>query len=208
MSDDVLRRYTDMPALIYLLRQQKLTLLDPKSWDDSNDSHYLALYREKRKLKSVLALCFTQADEAYHHWRVFAAGASGVCIRFRRAELLRAVKKQPGLRLGSVQYLTLSKVRNTTLLTQELPFLKRHAFQDENEFRLIYESRKAHISKLDVGIPLSCIKRVTLSPWLHPDVSPHVKQVLRAVDGCAQLNIVRSTLIGNDEWKALGEGSA
>jgi hypothetical protein len=208
MNGTILRRYTDMPALIYLLSEQKLTLLDPKSWDDSNDSHYLGLYREKRRLKSVLALCFTQADETYHHWRVFAAGSSGVCIRFRQDPLLRAVRKQRGVRLGSVTYLTLSKIRNTKLKTKDLPFLKRFAFEHEKEFRMIYESRTASVSKLDVAIPLSCIQRITLSPWLHDAVSPHVKQVLRAIDGCSKLDIVRSTLIGNDEWKTLGEGSA
>lgn len=73
MSGDYLRRYTDLTALIYLLRKRKLTLLDPGSWDDSNDSHYLTLYKEKRKLKSVLALCFMQTDERYHHWSVIRA---------------------------------------------------------------------------------------------------------------------------------------
>jgi hypothetical protein len=53
MSSDYLRRYTDLTALIYLLRRRKLTLLDPSSWDDRNDSYYLTLCREKRKLKSV-----------------------------------------------------------------------------------------------------------------------------------------------------------
>jgi hypothetical protein len=46
MSGDYLRRYTDLTALIYLLRKRKLTLLDPSSWDDSNDSYYLTLYKE------------------------------------------------------------------------------------------------------------------------------------------------------------------
>lgn len=203
----ILRRYTDMPALIYLLSKKKLTLLDPESWDDSNDSHYLGLYREKRRLRSVLALCFTQADETYHHWRIFAAGPSGVCIRFKREELLQAVRKQSGVRLGSVSYLTLSRIRNATLKTKELPFLKRFAFEHEKEFRIIFESEKTSLPSLDIAIPLSCIQRVTLSPWLHDAVSPHVKRALRAIDGCARLEIVRSTLIGNDEWKALGDSS-
>jgi hypothetical protein len=38
MSEDYLRRYTDLTALIYLLHQRKITLLDPSSWDDKNDS--------------------------------------------------------------------------------------------------------------------------------------------------------------------------
>ena len=74
MSKEFLRRYTDVPALIYFLRERKITLLDPQSWDDSNDSHYLTLYREKNRLRSVLALCFTQTSETYHHWRVFSGG--------------------------------------------------------------------------------------------------------------------------------------
>src|SRR6266849_2421317 len=40
MTGDYIRRYTDLTALIYLLRRRNLTLLDPSSWDDSNDSYY------------------------------------------------------------------------------------------------------------------------------------------------------------------------
>ena len=64
MSEDYLRRYTDLTALMYLLHKRKITLLDPASWDDKNDSHYLAQYKEKRKLKSVLALCLMQLEDA------------------------------------------------------------------------------------------------------------------------------------------------
>ncbi len=79
MREAFLRRYTDLPALIYLLNERKITLLDPKSWDDQNDAYFLALYKEKKNLRSVLALCFSQAPETYHHWRVFASGSSGAC---------------------------------------------------------------------------------------------------------------------------------
>ena len=58
-----LRRYTNLPALLYLLRERKITLLDPASWDDKNDSYFLSLYHQKKQLKSVLALCFTPAFE-------------------------------------------------------------------------------------------------------------------------------------------------
>src|SRR5262245_1779073 len=113
-----LLRYTNIPALIYLLRERKVTLLDPAFWDDKNDSHYLSLYRQKKSLKSVLALCFTQVSETYHHWRVFADGSSGVCIRFSRAKLLSALHKQAGLRAKSLRYLTLNDIRNKELKLQ------------------------------------------------------------------------------------------
>ena len=207
MSGEHLRRYTDLPAVICLLTERKLTLLDPRSWDDSNDYHYLALYREKKKLTSVLALCFTQADEKYHHWRVFAPGSGGVCVRFTRADVLKALKTQSGLRMGSVRYLKLAAFRRETRKIQHLPFLKRYAFEDEDEFRVIYESKMTRASRLDIDIPLSSIERIALSPWIHPALYRHVKQMLGSIRGCSGLNIVRSTLINNEEWKALGEDS-
>lgn len=205
MSGDYLRRYTDLTALIYLLRKRKLTLLDPSSWDDSNDSYYLTLYREKRNLRSVLALCFTETDERYHYWRVFAPGASGVCIRLTRTGLLAAVRERSGLQIRPVAYTTLDEIRSRKLKTEELPFLKRFAFQHESEVRIIYESRKRKLRHLDIGVPLSCIDKITLSPWIHPNLSSCVKKVLRSIDGCRHLDIARSTLIGNEEWKSLGE---
>lgn len=205
MGGDYLRRFTDLTALIYLLRKRKITLLDPASWEDSNDSHYLTLYKEKRNLKSILALCFTESDERYHYWRVFAVGAGGVCVRFNRAELLGAVESHAGTRMKSVTYLTLDEIRGKKLKTAELPFLKRHAFEHECEFRMIYESKTRKLRTLDIPIPLSCVDKITLSPWMHPGLSSYVKEVLRSVDGCSHLSIVRSTLIGNEEWKTLGE---
>ena len=112
---------TDIPALISLLKNRQITLLDPESWDDSNDSHYLTQYREKQKLKSVLALCFTQAAETYHHWRVFANGPAGVYVRFDREQLLKAVNKKPGVRTRPVRYLKLNEARGMTLETRDLP---------------------------------------------------------------------------------------
>jgi hypothetical protein len=200
-----LRRYTDIPALIYLLREQRITLLDPQSWDDKNDSHFLSIYRERKNLKTVLAACFSQASETYHHWRVFAHGSSGVCISFKRTELVRAIKKQPDLRMGSVKYLRLSEIRHRKLAIEELPFLKRYPFKGENEFRMIYESKGTAIPTLDIPISLSCIDKVTLSPWLPHALSDHVKSILRTLPNCDSLRIRRSTLISNEQWKSLGE---
>jgi len=137
-------RYTNIPALIYLLREKKITLLDPETWDDKNDSHFLSLYRDKKSLKSVLALCFTQVSETYHHSRVFADGSSGICIRFKRAELMKAITKLPGVKVKAVDYLTLEDIKKKKLKTNDLPFLKRFPYMDEVEFRVIYESSDAY----------------------------------------------------------------
>lgn len=207
MSKKFLRRYVDLPALIYLLSERQITLLDPKSWDDSNDSYYLALYRERKKLRSLLALCFTQTTETYHHWRVFAGGPSGVCIRFKRAELLKTISWKSGLRTEPIRYLTLSQLQNRSIAIKELPFLKRQAFEHENEYRITHESKTEKQSKLDIPIPLSCVDGITLSPWLPYTLYRRVKATIRSIEGCDKLNIVRSTLISNEEWKSWGESA-
>ena len=205
MSEETLRRYTNIPALIYLLRKKAISLLDPASWDDSNDRYYLELYREKRRLRSILAACFTQSAETYHHWRVFADGSSGACIKFRHRELMRAVESTNCIRAEKVQYLTLSKLRRHKLKIDELPFLKRYAFQHESEFRIIFESTDRKITKLDLNIPLSCIESISINPWIHTDLFDQLKRVIWSIDGCIDIGIRRSSLIGNEQWKAYGE---
>jgi hypothetical protein len=208
MAPKFLRRYTDLPALVSLLAGKQLTLLDPRTWDDSNDSHFLSVYKERKKLKTLLALCFTQASETYHHWRIFAPGPSGVCIQFNRARLLAALRGVRGMRTGSVRYLSLPKMRRKRRLkVADLPFTKRHGFGHEHEYRFIYETRTDPLPAYSVPIPLSSISRVTLSPWMHKALLANLRASLRRIDGCAKLSIARSTLIGNDEWKELGAGA-
>lgn len=67
MSSRSYKRYTDLPSLIQILMNRELTLLDPSSWDDKNDSYFISTYKEKKQLQSVLALCFTKKSETYHH---------------------------------------------------------------------------------------------------------------------------------------------
>ncbi len=203
MKKPYLRRYTDIGALVYLLTERQITLLDPQSWDDSNDSYYLKLYRERKKLKSVLALCFCQATERYHHWRVFANGPSGARIRFNRLDLLTLIKRTTEVRAEEVEYLKLAEARHRMPDTEELPFLKRYPFADEHEFRIIYESKTRKLRSLNIPISLSCIDEITLSPWLPQPLFDDTRRLLKTIKGCDKLKIRRSTLIGNDDWKNL-----
>ena len=207
MGSDFLRRYTDVPALISLLTNRKITLLDPTAWDDRNDSYYLSLYKEKENLKTVLALCFTQAAETYHHWRVFANGSAGVCVQFDRVALLKAVTKVTGIQAKEVTYLKLNEIRGRTLKVPDLPFLKRYPFENEDEFRIIYTSAEHKLPALDIPVPLASIARIILSPWLHTALYANLKATLKSIKGCSDLSIIRTTLINNEEWKKLGEAA-
>jgi hypothetical protein len=137
---------------------------------------------------------------------VFANGPSGVAISFKRDELLRGIKKKRGLRLGRVKYVKLPEMRRRKLATRDLPFLKRYPFEHEIEYRILLESGET-LKACDIPISLSCIDKITLSPWLNYALFKKVKEFLKEIEGCQDLKIVRSTLISNEEWKNFGEAA-
>ena len=204
MSEGFLKRYTELPFLLHLLRTKMLTLLSPESWDEKNDSHYLLAYRDQKGLGSVLALCFTLASETYHHWKVFSGSNGGVCINFNRGqfgEWLRSVEQLKG---EEVRYVKLDEARDVKPEPDKFPFLKRHAFRDEEEYRLIYETGEPGLSAKDIDLDLTAISAVVLSPWLSKSVSNSVKETIRNIDGCGDMRVFRTTLVNNEEWKRYG----
>lgn len=201
-----LRRYTDLPALLHILATRQLTLIDPGSWDDKNDSRFMALYKDRMKLKSVLALCFTTSIETYHHWRVFSHGPAGACILFNRDPIANALNAVNAT-LKPVQYVTLKKLQDGPALSvSDLPFVKRYAYKHELEVRALYESKKKLLSK-SVPIELDCIRSISLSPWMHQSLRNSTVAAIKKINGCSHLKISRSTLISNDQWQAFGEGA-
>jgi uncharacterized protein (DUF2252 family) len=103
-----------------------------------------------------------------------------------------------------VQYLTLDDLRDKGLNRNKIPFLKRYAFRDENEVRLLWESKIENRQSLPVRISLEAISRITLSPWIHPSLVEDVKNILKSIEGCGGLKIYRSTLINNADWIKYG----
>jgi hypothetical protein len=137
---DALKRYTELPFLLHMLRRREIALLSPASWDDRNDALYIEQYREDQGHKSVFALCLTRASTTYHHWKVFAGSTSGVCIYFNE-QPLKDWASANSIRFEDVEYLSLRRARKDPPKGENLPFRKRHAFEDEMEVRLLYSSK-------------------------------------------------------------------
>lgn len=210
----LLRRYTDLTGLLYLLRRRCITLVSPEAWDDKNDSHFLSRYKKKRRLGSVLALCMTEADETYHHWRVFSNSPAGVCIVFDKDKLLktlepnrRRVRKGSKLSHRPVKYLDIralkEKKSTNQLELEDLPFVKRIGFKPEAEFRLLYTAKTKGKEQYHrhIRIDLDCIHEVRLSPWLIKSHTRSISTTLRGIPGCKNLKINRSTLVSNKDWQ-------
>lgn len=206
MSDSHFFRYTDLPSLIHILKNRQLTLLDPKTWDDRNDSSFIAQYKDKCNLKTVLALCFSQASETYHHWRIFAPSSSGVRISLNEHHLRNSIAATNGVQLRAVEYVKIDSIRETGVKRGDLPFVKRYPYHPESEIRLLWESATEIRESFPLNIDLKAITQITLSPWLHPELAESVKSLINSIDGCEKLAIRKTTLISNAEW--LKHGSA
>jgi hypothetical protein len=200
-----LRRYSNLPSLIHLLTIRSLTFLDPESWDDKNDSLFMRLYKEKKELDTLLAVCFSQETETYHHWSVFASGSSGVCISFNKEELMGELNQYEGIKGKQVSYISLNDLGQTAKTIINLPFMKRAPFKPESEFRVIFEETGKPRSYVDIEIPLACIDRVYLSPWMPRSIADSVKSALKSIKGAEDIEVVRSTLIENDRWAKFGK---
>ena len=162
----------------------------------------------EKSLKTVLALCFTQTSERYHHWSVFAGGSSGVCITFKRGELIEAVDRVSGASYKSLKYLTLKAMRRKDIPLEKLPFIKRYGFKDECEFRIIYESTKSSLLTKNIQIPLPSIEKIRFSPWMPKALATSMKKTISTINGCENLEISRSTLVDNAEWKEFANNAA
>lgn len=202
-----LRRYTELPFVVDYLHTQELALLNPASWDDRNDSFYIEEYSRRSGAKSVYALCLADCAETYHHWRVFSHGSGGACIQFKPEQFRDAVAGASGVRAEEVQYKTISQLRDAAPGLDELPFLKRYAFQNEREFRLFYASKTKGPLIHRIAVPRSAVDRVILSPWLPDSVAKRVKETLKSIPGCSKVKMYRSTLVENESWKKLANGS-
>lgn len=206
MSKITLRRYTQLAPLMHLLHRKCLTLLSPRTWDDKNDAYYLEVYRRRQNLGSVLALCFAESAETYHHWRVFAADSSGVCLEFSKDVLVGSVSETRGIKCGSVKYPQIKDLRRLHPTTSELPFVKRYPFRDEREFRIICEDVTPMLEARDLPFDPLALLKVTINPWMPRPVFESVCAQLSAIDGWPHLSIGRTTLVDNDEWKGFADG--
>lgn len=197
-----LNRYTTLPVLLDMLVHKKIVLLNPSSWEDRNDSHYLERYKADKELKTVVSLCFSEKRETFHHWKIFSGTSAGICVEFDKDLLLKPISKEPGYRLKNVNYEYIKDVRATRPAIDEWPFIKRKPFEDECEFRIVYENQTDELPAKEVSIHLNCIRRVTLSPWMPSSVADSVRTVIVNIPGCEKLKVVRSSLLETSAWKA------
>lgn len=165
-------------------------------------------YKEIKNLKTVLALCFTTKPETFHHWKVFADTSSGICVRFNKDNLLKSINKVSGIESDYVAYELMRNLKAKPPSVDELPFLKRRQYEDEEEFRIIYTNRNKEHKVKYLAINLNSIERITLSPWIPLPISNTVKEVIRNIDGCDSIQLLKTGMVENKVWKSIANNIA
>lgn len=210
MANNTLLRYTDLPYILQMLQSKSLTLLNAASWDDKNDAHYVECYRKKKGLKTVLALCLSEASQTYHHWRIFTNSSSGACIYFKQDAFLNWLKIQKNLVGRKVNYRTVKMLKDDItagrLEVDDIPFIKRKAYEHEAEFRLVFDSPNSLKKFENFIFPLNIIEKIVLNPWLPQPTVASIRQLIQSIDGCKELPVFRATIIENNEWRSLADG--
>lgn len=197
---EFLNRFTTLPFVLDILTRKKLTLLNPSKWEDYNDRLTLELFKQRQGYESVYALCLSDNRETIHHWNAFANGSSGCCIEFYQKKLLDILDKNEGVKYGKTTYLKVADLDKKKFNDDMLPFVKRHLFEPEQEFRIIFLSQEPQKETFDIEIELDSIKRITVSNKMPKLIYRSVRKSLINTPHNFQGEIYRSTLFDNRNW--------
>jgi len=190
-----------LPVLLDLLHRRKLTLLDPKLWDDKNDSEIILEYKKRKQIKNLFAICLSGGDETVHHWKTFSNGTSGCVIEFDAIKLFAVIDRIPNLKHKKVTYKKLSDVENkkVDIDIDDIPFIKRWPYRCEEEYRIIVEG-DGNETFFEIDIPLEVIRKITISQQMPQPVYETIKNYLKTLKGHPDSRINRSTLYENKRW--------
>ncbi|MBL7932267.1 MAG: hypothetical protein JNL60_10210 [Bacteroidia bacterium] len=193
-----LNRFTEIRYLEDLLKRKKILLLNPDCWEDSNDKATIDIYKKATGKRSVYALCMTHRSETSHHWNAFANGSTGCCIEISPRKFFKSLSKIKNLKHGNVRYLPINELSKTSILGEDLPFIKRNPYSHENEYRFILTTSAKQERFFEIPIELNFIRKVTINNKVSQEEFEFIKGRLLKIS--PELKINRSTLYNNERW--------
>jgi hypothetical protein len=201
MTKEAFRKYTNLPVLLNILNTKKITLSDPANWEDKNDSQFIEVFKRTNNYKTVLASCFSESEETYHHWKIYAGSISGICIEFNDNILLQR-SSLPNVKVGAVEYHEIKWLEENfnNYSPEKLPFYKRQPFIHEDEWRIIYYSKDQKQDTYDIGIDIKTITKIIISPWLDLLLAKNLAEIIHTFDDTSDIEVYRSTLLENERW--------
>jgi Protein of unknown function (DUF2971) len=202
---ELLRHYVGLSGLLHILTEKKIVLGEPSSWVDMNDRHVMKEYGAQKGYETVRAVCFAMGKETYHHWQTYSNDKEGACIEFKGAAIKKSLKEKKGFIIKPVQYKWVNGgegLRSSKDLNiDDVPFLKRKAFEAEAECRVVFVSKtKVDENPVIIKIDTSWIVRVLLSPQMHSGKIDAVIAVINKIDGASGIKVEKSKVVENKTW--------
>ncbi|MHA3789331.1 DUF2971 domain-containing protein [Flavobacterium hauense] len=195
-----LNRFTTLPILLDMLERKKLTLLNPNLWEDRNDAEIINEYKSRKDIDYLFALCFSHDDETIHHWKTYSNGPSGCVIEFDPKKLFAILDEIQGIKHRKVIYKKIDDVSSKKIIElDDIPFTKRWPYRCEEEYRIIYETNDK-MDFFEIDIPLSVIRKVTISQQMPKQIYETIKRHLKGTAKDPDKRISRSTLYENQRW--------
>jgi hypothetical protein len=192
----ILNRFTTIERMLEIIQSETLPMSDPIYWEDKNDSNILEIYKNKRGLKSLFATCFTKGTETIYHWGAFAIKSEACCIQIAGDELIATYSVKSGFTAQEVSYVRLNEMKRIVTSQDQLPFVKRYPYRNEEEFRIIFESKKSH-NRPALILPRSLINKITINQHLSKEIYNLLNE---KIERDWNITVNRSTVIKNDQW--------
>ena len=109
-----------------------------------------------------------------------------------------------------VEYMTVDKLekkwREKSL--EDLPFIKRIAYDGDHEFRIIYSTEEEDKRTFPLEINLDCISRIILNPWIFENVDNSIVDFLHDIEKYRNIKIDNTTLREHERWICYGKNIA
>ena len=199
-----LYRYTELPYLISMLQRKKITLTNPKNWEDKADIEVMSRYKSENFAESIYALCMAEtSSQTYHHWDVFSGkkSKSGVCIVFDY-DGFECWAEENSIEFKNVNYIRVSDnkfgdfVKNNSII-------KNKIYEDEKELRAVFcgNGKQKDFISFDVH-DFSIINMIIFNPWLDQNTYMQIKDVIKNIKGCSGIEIKKSDILKNTKWVA------
>lgn len=192
----ILNRFTTIEKMLEIVETEEMSMSDPSYWEDKNDAHIMELYRTKKKLKALYALCFTKGSETIYHWGAFSSKSDACCIEIAADNLLDKYSKKNGFAARVIEYVKLRDLKTKVIDSNQIPFIKRHPYRNEDEFRIIFQSRRSS-KRPTLNIPRAAIKKITINQYLPKKVFDLIKN---NIESKWKIKVNRSSVIKNDQW--------
>ena len=210
LSKKLLYKYMPLEFALGTIKDKYLWLCNPAIWKDPFEKRFInAKYldggaEKKYPIKGQLfCMCMTQTATSEAHWNTYSNGQIGMSLKIRREQLLEILKNHTSdydIYVGRVNYLktndikkklseieTIKDIKPLSIGNRnvqiQLLFLKRIAFQYEDEIRILAVKKhktKENGIKLSYSIePSKLIDTITIDPNVGSNVEIALKNLFK-----------------------------